>query len=215
MKRKVPYKGKSFSFNWVRRIFAGYISLLVICTIVVMFFTGKDSDDFKKAPIANIEKEGNALLGAAVAGKFATIESDLIEKKWNLAYHEPKLNLTTGTDQYFGAQIYVERKNTNDDKIEAIVYRTRSSMNDMDISKLINPIRLKLAGNLLTLQNPKQVKLKFSMFNNVFAVTQFTGEDSLFEHNSSFYDGQSILYMRIPKDLELIDKSHLSIQYVK
>ena len=215
MKRKVPYKGKSFSSNWVRRIFAGYISLLVICTIVVMFNTGKDSDDFKKAPIANIEKEGNALLGAAAAGKFSTIESKLIEKKWNFAYHESKLNLITETDQYFGTQIYVERKNTNDDKIEAVVYRTRSSMNDMDISKLINPIRLKLAGNLLTLQNPKQAKLKFSMFNNVFAVTQFTDEASLFQHHSSFYDGQSILYMRIPKDLELIDKSHLSIQFVK
>jgi hypothetical protein len=180
-----------------------------------MFNTGKDAADFKEAPIANIEKEGNALLHSAAAGKFATIESNHIEKKWNLEYHEPKLNLATETDQYFGAQIYVERKNTNDDKIEAVAYRTRSSMNDMDISKLINPIRLKVAGNLLTVQNPKQAKLKFSMFNNVFAVTQFTGEASSFQHNSSFYDGQSILYLRIPKDLELIIKSDLNIQFVE
>jgi hypothetical protein len=109
----------------------------------------------------------------------------------------------------------VERKNTNDDKIEAVAYRTRSSMNDMDISKLINPIRVKLVGNLLTLQAPKQAKLKLSMFNNVFAVTQFSSEASLFKHHSSFYDGQSILYMRIPKDLELINKSDLNIQFVK
>jgi heme/copper-type cytochrome/quinol oxidase subunit 2 len=215
MKRKVPNMGKSFSSNWVRRIFTGYISLLVICTIVVPFIIGKDINDFKKAPIVKVEKEGNALLDAAAKGKFATIESNLIEKKWNLAYHESKLNLTTETDQYFGAQIFVERKNTNDDKIEAVAYRTSSSMNDMDISKLINPIRLKVAGNLLTVQNPKQAKLKFSMFNNVFAVTQFTGEASSFQHNSSFYDGQSILYLRIPKDLELIIKSDLNIQFVE
>jgi hypothetical protein len=215
LKRKVPNKGISLSSNWVRRIFTGYISLLVICTIVVPFIIGKDINDFKKAPIVKIEKEGNALLDAAAKGKFDTIKSRFIEKKWNLAYHEPKLNLTTETDQYFGAQIFVERKNTNDDKIEAVAYRTRSSMNDLDISKLINPIRVKLVGNLLTLQNQKKAKLEFFMFNNVFSVTQFTGEASSFQHNSSFYDGQSILYLRIPKNLELINKTDLNIQFVK
>ncbi|MEH7308430.1 hypothetical protein [Neobacillus drentensis] len=215
MKKSVNHKGKSMSSQWVRRIFGAYISLLLICALVATFINGKDNNDLKKAEVDSLEKEGIALVDAAAAGKLDTIDSSFIEKKWDLDYRDQKLNVTTETAEFFGTQIFVERKNTNDHKIDAIAYRTRSSVNDMDISKLINPIRLKLAGNILILQNPKKAKLEFSMFNNVFSVNQFTGEPSLFEHQSSFYDGQSILYMRIPKDLELIYKSDLNIQYVE
>ncbi|MFL6554689.1 MAG: hypothetical protein ACJ8MO_01075, partial [Bacillus sp. (in: firmicutes)] len=215
MKRAESNKGNSFSANWVRRIFAGYISLLLICAIVVTFINEKDMADFKTAPIHDLEKEGTALVDAVAAGKIDNIGGNFIEKKWDLVYHDPQLNLTAKTDEFLATQIFVERKNTNDHKIEAVAYRSRSSVNDMDISKLINPIRLKLAGDRLTLQNPKKAKLEFSMFNQVFSVNQFTGGASVFEHNSSFYDGQSILYMRIPKDLELINTSNLNIQFVE
>ncbi|WHY67551.1 hypothetical protein [Neobacillus sp. SuZ13] len=215
IKRTVNNKGKSVSSPWVRRIFGGYISLLIICAIVVPFINGKDMSDLKKAPIDTIEKEGKTVFDAAAAGKNDTIDRNFIEKKWDFEYREPKLNLSVETEEFFATQIFVERKNTNDHKIEAVAYRTRSSVNDMDISKVINPIRLTLAGDILTLQNSKKAKLKFSIFNQVFTVTQFTEQASLFEHHSSFYDGQSILYMRIPKDLELINKPELNIQFVE
>ncbi|PFP31374.1 hypothetical protein COJ96_00265 [Bacillus sp. AFS073361] len=215
IRRTVNNKGKSVSSSWARRIFGGYISLLLICTIVVPFINGKDMTDLKKAPIDAIEKEGATLFDAAAAGKINTIGRNSIEKKWDFEYREPKLNLSVGTEEFFATQIFVERKKTNDDKIEAVYYRTRSSVNDMDISKVINPIRLTLAGDILTLHNSKKAKLNFSIFNQIFPVTQFTGEPSLFQHQSSFYEGQSILYLRIPKDLELNSKSEVNIQFVE
>ena len=215
MKRKVNNRTRSMSGKWVRWIFAGYISLLLICVIFISVIPEKNMNDFKKAPIGSIEKEGVALVDAAATGKIDSINSDFIEKKWNLNFLEQKLNVRIENDEFIDTQIFVERKKTNDHKIEIVYYKTRSSVNDMDVTKLTNPLFLKLAGNTLTINNPKKAKLKFSMFNNVFAVNQFTGETSLFEHHSSFFEGQSILYMRIPKDLELINKPDINIQFVK
>ncbi|NHC40389.1 hypothetical protein G6549_10435 [Bacillus sp. MM2020_1] len=215
LKRSVNKKGKYLYSNRVRWIFGGYISLLLICGIVVAVTPDKSTTDLETVNIKELEKENIALINAAEAGKIDTIGSKYINKKWQLDYPEQKLNVVVENGEFLSTQIFVERKNTNDHKIEAVAYKTRSSVNDMDITKLTNPLRLKLVGKTLSLMNPTKVKLEFSMFNNVFAVNQFTGEDSLFEHHSSFSDGQSILYMRIPKDLELIDKSNIYIQFVK
>ena len=215
MKGSVNKKGKYLYGNRVRWIFGVYISLLLICGIVVTVTPDKGTSDLKTANIKELEKERIALINAATAGNIETIDSNYIDKKWDLDYPDQKLNVAVENGEFLSTQIFVERKNTNDDKIEAVSYKTRSSVNEMDITKLTNPLRLKLAGKTLSLMNPKKAKLEFSMFNNVFAVNQFTGEDSLFAHQSSFFDGESILYMRIPKDLELINKSDLNIQFVK
>lgn len=177
--------------------------------------TGKDIDDFKKAPIRGIEKEGIALVNAAAAGKISTIDSNFIEKKWDFDFREQKLNVGIENGEFISTQIFVERKKTNDHKIDAVSYKTRSTVNDMDVTKLTNPLLLKLVGNTLLINNPKKAKLEFSMFNNVFSVNQFTGEDSLFRHQSSFFEGQRILYLRIPKDLDLINKPDMNIQFVE
>ncbi|MDR7238474.1 hypothetical protein [Neobacillus drentensis] len=215
MKKTVNKKGKYSYGNRVRWIVAGYISLLLICGMVVTFSSAKNRADFKTINIDELDKESAALDNAAVAGKIDTVDKKYIEKKWSFDYQDQKLNVVLVNGEFLNTQIFVERKKTNDHKIEAISYRTRSSVNEMDISKRINPTRLELAEGTLSLRNPKKTTLEFSVFNHVFAVNQFTGGDSLFSHHSSFYDGQSILYMRIPKDLELINKSDLNIQFVK
>lgn len=215
MKRSVNKNRKYLYSNRIRWIFGGYILLLLICGIVVTVTPEKSTPNLKIANIKELENESIALNNAAAAGKIEIIDSKYIDKKWDLDYPDYKLNVVVENGEFLSTQIFVERKDTNDHKVEAVTYKTRSSVNDMDITMLTNPLRLKLAGKTLSLMNPKKAKLEFSMFNKVFTVNQFTGEDSVFEHHSSFSKGQSILYMRIPKDLELIDKSELNIQFVE
>ncbi|MEH7073090.1 hypothetical protein [Neobacillus drentensis] len=215
MKKTANNQVRSMSVKWVRRIFGAYISLLLICTLVVPFINGNGWDDLKKAPVKDLEKEGIALVNAAAAGKIDSIDRKFIEKKWDFDFREQKLTVGSKNNEFISTQIFVERKKTNDQKIEAVSYKTRSSVNDLDVTQLTNPIRLKLAANTLTINNPKKAVLEFNTFNHVFSVSQFTGEPTLFAHHSSFSKGQSILYLRIPKDLKLINKPDVNIQFVE
>jgi hypothetical protein len=62
--------------------------------------------------------------------------------------------------------------------------------------------------------NPEKVKIKFSQFQQAFTVNQFTGEKP-FRHATHFYGGTSILYLKIPKDLKLIDHSYINYQFIE
>jgi hypothetical protein len=85
----------------------------------------------------------------------------------------------------------------------------------MEIAELANPPGLTLTGDSLTIKNSKASNLAFTQFSNPFSVSQFTGEASLFDHDTDITHGQSILYLRIPKDLELHDQSNQDIQFVE
>lgn len=208
-------QGRYLYSNRVRWIVAGYVAILLICAVVVTVNPNKDQADWKMIDIEDLEKKNQDLYNYAIAGKIDTVDSKFINEKWDLDYREQQLNIEVAAAEFLNTQIIVERKQTNDDKIEAIYYKTRTSVNGMDITNRTNPLRLELAGNTLSLMNPKKVTLEFSMFTNVFSVNQFTGEDSLFDHHSYISEGASILYLQIPKDLELMDKGDLNLQFVE
>jgi hypothetical protein len=206
---------KSMRSNRLRWVFGGYFAILLVCMVLVTITPTKEIADGKTIQIEVLEKESQNLFDAAFAGKIDSVDSKFIKKKWELNYPDQKLKVAVVEAEFLDSQIIVERKKMNDDKIEAVYYRTRTSVNGADITKKTKPLRLKLAGNTLSLINPKKVNLEFAMFNQAFTVTQFTGGDSFFEHSSDTFQGQSILYMRIPKDLELIGKSDLNLQFVE
>jgi len=214
MKRTGNRKGKYSYSNRVRRIFVSYLAILLICVVLDSVLPAKGMTEWKKVHKQDLEKEGLDLHEAAVKGQIAKVDHEFRVKNWNFDYHGQKLNTAIKSNEFLNTQIVIERKNTNDDKIEATYYKTRSSMNNLDITSIYKPIGLKLEGDQLSFLAPQKSKMNFSEFANVFSVNQFTGEKS-FSHNSEFMEGQSILYLRIPKDLQIIDKSNLSFEYVE
>ena len=91
MKKTVNKKGKYSYGNRVRWIVAGYISLLLICGMVVTFSSAKNRADFKTINIDELDKESAALDNAAVAGKIDTVDKKYIEKKWSFDYRTKSL----------------------------------------------------------------------------------------------------------------------------
>lgn len=194
-------------------IFGGYIVILLFCTVLVALIPTKEMADTKKVNVKDLEKEGNVLFEDAQNGRIDKVNPDLIEKKWDIHYSGRKLTVNTDTGEPLDNLIFVERKKSNDDKIEALFYKTRSSMNGMDISELKRAPSMSLMGDTLTLKKPKLVKVEIYQFQNSFPVSQFTNEQ-MFNHHTFFSEGQSILYLRIPKDLEITDTANLNLQYV-
>jgi hypothetical protein len=207
-------KGKYSYSNRVRRIFAGYLAILLICVVLDSVLPAKGMLEWKVVRTGDLEKENANLYDAALKGRIDKVDPKLKVKNWNFDFHDQKLTAVVQNNEVLYNQVVIERKKTNDDKIEAVYYKTRSSMNNMDITQLVNPIALKLAGDQLTLIPPQRSKTKFSEFANVFSINQFTGEKT-FSHSSNFVEGQSILYLRIPKDLQLVANDNLNIEFVQ
>lgn len=199
----------------LRWMLGGYIAILLICTGVSPLLP---DDKEVKYKIINdsrdLDKESTKLYEDAIEGNIDRIDNKFINKKWNLDYEEQELTIATENDELISTAIIVERKTTNDGKIEAIHYKTRSTVNNMEITELENPLRIELNENTLSIKNPEKVVLKFSQFQQAFTVNQFTGEKP-FSRATHFYGGTSILYLKIPKDLKLIDQSNINYQFIE
>jgi hypothetical protein len=211
LKTNVNKRGKYIYSNRVRWVLGGYIGILLISAGLITFLPTDEMSKMKIAPTSDLEKENTDLYNAAINGKIDNIDPKYIDKKWSLNYDDPQLEVVV--DENLNIQIIVERKIKNDDKIEAVMYKTRSNMNDRDITSLTNLPSVKLGRNQLMIIKPNLAKIEISEFKNVFSIRQFSGE-KIFSHHTGFFEGQSILYLQIPKDLELVDKTNLYIQFV-
>jgi hypothetical protein len=207
-------KAKYIYGKRIHWILGGYVTILLICFILDTLNPSKEMADLKRLHGKDLMKENTQLYNAAVEGKIDKVGDKYIDKKWNFNFNGEKLNLVAENGGSFDTQIVVERKKTNDGKIDAAYYKARSSINDMEITNMTYPIGVKLMGDTLMLANQKEVKIKFSQFENVFSIKQFSGEN-WFSHHSDFTEGQSVLYLRIPKNLELINQSEINLEILK
>lgn len=203
-------------FSYVKRvqwIFGGYAIILLIGASAASFVPEKMVNLGKKVDMKALEKESSALNVAALEGKIDQLDSKWKRKAWSFDYHEKMLNIADPNDRAGNVMIVAERKSINDDQIEASYYQTRAALNAREITSgtLTPPIDVELDGNQLTIQQ-KTRKLNDSQFTNVFPIRQFTGE-KWFEQDPLFTDGQSILYLQIPKDLHLNPQENLNFEY--
>ncbi len=198
----------------VRWIFGIYIGVLVFCMIVDLFLPAKGTSDWKRVDPKAVEKESLELYDAAVEGRIADVGKKFIVTQWEFAYDKPILVLSSHENRSINTQIIVERKNVNDDKVEAAFYRTRANMNNLDITSLSKAPSLEIIedDHVLSIKS-ELTKIKIAQFFNAFPVTQFTGE-KMFDDDTSISPGQSILYLRIPKGLQLDNKSVLNVVYI-
>ncbi|MFZ7943373.1 hypothetical protein [Neobacillus sp. 19] len=214
MNRHGNRKGKYSYSRRVRFLFSGYMAVLLICVVLDTVHPVNTVEGWKKVDTEELDKESSDLYDAALAGEIAHVDSKFLREKWSFDYNGPQLDVALVEDDYVNISVFVERKKSNDGKIEAVFYQTRSSVNGMEITDYTNPPSLEMAKDELFLRNPKISKFEFAEFTNVFSVKQFTGEN-FFSHHSEFSGDQSILYMRIPRDLELIDKTGINLNYVE
>jgi hypothetical protein len=213
MKTAVNKGGKYVYSTRIIWIVSGYIVLLLISMGVEAILPAKAVSEEKIVDIKELDQESIDLYDAAIEGRIAEVDRAFIRKEWNLDYEGETLTLAGENDEYLETQVIVERKKDKDGKIEAIYYSTRTVVDNIDFTERIDSPGLELADDILMVSNPKKVALKYIQFLNVFSVNQFTKEDTFFEHHTS-YHGQSILYLRIPNNLELVDKSDINFLFV-
>ncbi|MEH7493904.1 hypothetical protein [Neobacillus niacini] len=202
-----------FSGSRIRWMFVGYLSILLVCTGLSPMLP-KGEITYQKVDVNQLERDSNELYEAAIQGNIENVDSKYFVKTRNFDYTEKQLNIAVVNEDFLSASIFVERKTTNDGKIEALHYQTGSGLNEMSISDLMQPLGINIDKNTLMLENPEKIKLEFSQFQQAFPINQFTGKGD-FSDTNNFYGGTSILYLKIPKDLELNNTYEIDLQYVE
>lgn len=92
-----------------------------------------------------------------------------------------------------------------------MVYSSGLLIDGYDFSDKLIPYRLELVDNTLNLRSPGQQKINISIMNDPFPVRQFTSESNF---SRSFSGGDQIIYLRIPKSLEVVNEEQVHLEYV-
>jgi len=133
--------------------------------------------------------------------------------RYTFEYREDTLDLSANTNEYLGAIIIIEKKNTNDNVIKVSNYFNPVIVDQMIISEYPT-VGAVISGNSLILQSPQHINISICKLQNEFTISQFTGVVSEFDMGSSF-SSENVLLIQIPKDLKVISsKENIDIHYV-
>lgn len=85
----------------------------------------------------------------------------------------------------------------------------------MDLSDEVKPLEIKWSQDTLTIMKPEFIDLNFAMFKKEFPITQFVEEDGLDPHSSGGFMRHPILYLKVPKDLEIVDQTNGYVDFIE
>ncbi|WP_216772142.1 hypothetical protein, partial [Metabacillus halosaccharovorans] len=163
------------------------------------------------------ERAGSALVKAAYDRKNIrekTIEGVEINHQSTIPYGGNQLELSV-EETYGPLTILVERKEESDDEIEFIEYHTKTIIENLDLTDEFDPLSVSIEEDLLRVMNGGGKDIKIGMFDKEFTISQFTSDQGLELFSDSHHVwGEHVLFLRIPKDVEIIDDFDY-VQYVK
>ncbi|MBU8879951.1 hypothetical protein BGM26_13280 [Bacillus sp. FJAT-29790] len=192
--------------HWLLMI---YVGVLLISMVAAPFMTEGVLISREKVQEKDIDTVSNDLYNSLSEGKLDEIDRKYLLSENSFDYQNPTLKVFSHYD--YGLQVFVERKTSDDGKIEAYYYTGNLIINGMDFSDKLEPSRFQMNGNTFTIWPPEETHIKISMIKKEFTITQFNGEPGI---GNMVSHAPSIAYLRIPKNLELIDESDISLQYV-
>ncbi|MBS4210145.1 hypothetical protein [Bacillus sp. FJAT-50079] len=189
-----------------------YFSILIAAPLVYGLLPNKPSHIvFVK------EKEANErtvqLRNALFHGRTDTIEADFIKNQWKFEYDGSKLQIAP-TEGFFEGEIVIERKTEADGMIEATYYMS-TILAQVDVTKDLIVPNIKLNKDRLEIaSNPGTIEISYSFMKKEFPISQFTGENLFASYFSEPRQSVDILYLRIPKNVDVINDQYLAISYI-
>lgn len=189
-------KGKWILGMYVLTLLSSVVLLLILQSLNVVEFT--KPADIKKAMEAESE-----LMDAAFNLELNEISDEYIRKVWDFDYDEEEIVVSLRDADFNPIMIMAERKDTNDGKIEVVHYATQTVVEDIDVSDRLKGPHVELEDNTLKVSLPAN-EIKLVKTTKDFTISQFTGAKPIFDGGANIVTGSKLLFLKIPKDLEVI-----------
>lgn len=100
-------------------------------------------------------------------------------------------------------QVFINRKNSDDNKIEVYWYSGSMFVNGMDFANMIKGPSISLVDNKLIIECEKQ-RYNFNQFSKDVMITQFYENKDKKDRVSTGSFGSGIIYIKIPLNLKVL-----------
>lgn len=194
--------------KYVRVIIIAYIALNILGVIIyyampkgvfVKAKSGVDSNQFENSH----EVLNNPQI---IANK--SLEDKYNIKNYNYNYEGKALEIIFSKE---AQQVFIDRKTSDDNKIEVYWYSGPIIVNGIDFSYALKEPNIKLLNNKLNIENEKQ-KYIFTQFSKDLVSNQFYDKKHNAGNNRVSGFGSSILYIKIPESLKILGDE--TFQYI-
>ncbi|HEY4552569.1 MAG TPA: hypothetical protein VIG80_05205 [Bacillaceae bacterium] len=189
----------------------GYVGLLVLAGIVYEWLPGKNPE-LKMVGEREADETGNQLYEDLLEGRIDSVAAAYIKDEWDFEVTGNSLRIFGPSEHYSDVEIVVERKQEEDGRVEGFSI-AHAAVDGMDLTSEMVRIGVEPTGDTLTIINSGETRLDFQVIKKDFVVNQFTGEKSSVELGHSMTSRQ-ILYLRIPRNLDLVNDQGLFLNYV-
>lgn len=205
-------KGKKFvtiKFTyWLLLIYFGILFISITAAGLVIGDTPRVKEVVSEH---DIKEKSIELEKQLSTGKYSDINANHILKHSSFEYRQESLKLMMNGN--FVPRVFIEKKDQDDDMIDAYAYTSGLYINGVDFTEQIIAPKFDLMNDQLEIHSTvDQKEINLSMMKNEFTITQFSGSSSVFdpiEYN------EPIIYLRLPKSLVLENEKDLYfLQYV-
>ncbi|MBP1080096.1 hypothetical protein JOC74_000584 [Bacillus capparidis] len=192
-------------------IFASYVAALLVSVLLFYMLPEKSPAVGGKVQPETANKELREFDNLVHDGRLGDIDPRYKKKQWKFQYQLKQLNI----EGYIDPSIVIERKQGTDGTIEAIYFATDTILEGFKISKLPS-VNVRLNEESLIIDSPEPIQIELGLYSKEFPIRQFTDEQFMGEskEDGSTFTPMEVIYLRVPKDLEITGASDMDITYI-
>ncbi|MEW9502626.1 hypothetical protein [Jeotgalibacillus marinus] len=143
------------------------------------------------------------------------IDPSLERGSWTFPYEKESIRIDMGYSDTGSWTVVTGRKNENDGEIDVTLYSEPYTVGNIDISDDIDFLNVDIGKDELYLYHPTEIELKYATYKKPFVYTQFRGGGFEDLDIRKPYYGLQVVYLEIPKDLELTTTLDQSIEIIE
>jgi hypothetical protein len=197
------FAGRFMSGSGITKVFAGYFIILLVAGILSLMVSVEET--FKGDYMTDKEIEENDRLNSDI---YATVESGKIDEaegltkkeSWEFPLEGQMLDVTDMNQQ---SQIFIEKVNSLEEKVEVTHYTTYSYIDNMDITNRFPSPDVQLTDSTLKIFPQDIVTIKLVKYTNAFPFTQFSEYGEQISNGYGMMQGMDFIYIRVPADTEV------------
>jgi len=180
------------------------IAYLIISILAVIIYYIMPKGNFAQV---NTEADLKLLenIKTGVVENISLLTDKSVQDKYNIEshsfnYEEKALEVIFKKEDQ---QVFINRKNSDDNKIEVYWYPGHILVNGMDFTSMINGPGINLVDNKLIIEFEKQ-RYNFNQFSKDVMITQFYENKDKKDRVSTGSFGSGIIYIKIPLNLKVL-----------
>lgn len=197
------FGAKFMSGNGSTKIFAVYFMILLGAGILSLMVTLEDTfkgDHLTDKEIEEYDRLNTDIYPIIESGKVDEAEGLINKKSWEFPLQGQLLDVKTMNQN---AQIFIEKVNSLEEKVQVTHYSTYSYLNNIDITDRFPSPEIKLADATLKIFPTDPVTIKLVKFWDAYPFIQFSEYGKQISNGYGMMQGMDFLYIRVPADTKI------------